>query len=150
MAISGQGDQWLKRFVPYLLYRITNQLTHRIRNQLRRAGINVGRWRVLSALQAYGSVNMKRIAELTVMEQSTVSRIVTQLEREGLAVREVSKADSRFVHVRLTAAGQKAFASIYPTAKRHQQVALTGFSRQDVRMLIRFLDRMQKNIEDED
>lgn len=83
------------------------------------------------------------------MQQPTVSRIVTQLERDGLAVREVSEADSRFVHVRLTATGDRAFASIYPTAKRHQQVALKGFSRQDVRMLISFLDRIQKAIEDE-
>ncbi len=92
---------------------------------------------------------MNRIVEIAVMEQPTVSRIVTQLERDGLAIREVSEADSRFVHVRLTSAGEKAFASIYPTANRHQQVALKDFSRQEVRMLISFLDRIQKGIEDE-
>ena len=83
------------------------------------------------------------------MKQPTVSRIVTQLERDDLVARDVLDADSRFVHVRLTAAGEKVFASIYPTATRHQQVALKGFSRQKVRMLISFLDRIQKAIEDE-
>ena len=109
MPISGHGDKWLHNFVPYLMYRITNQLTRRIRGRLRKSGINIARWRVLAVLQAYGKLSLGRIVDLTVMEQPSVSRIVAQLEREGLAKRKVSTEDSRFVHVSLTRAGEKAF-----------------------------------------
>lgn len=150
MPISGQGDKWLQNFVPYLLYRITNQLTRRIRGRLRKSGINITRWRVLSVLRAHGKLSLGRIVDLTVMEQPSVSRVVAQLEREGLVKRAVSKEDSRFVHVRLTAAGTRAFQNIYPTAQRHQERALSSFTRKEISTLKRLLRRIQHNIEDEE
>ncbi len=150
MPISGQGDKWLQNFVPYLMYRITNQLTRRIRGRLRKSDINIARWRVLAVLRAYGELDLSRIVELTVMEQPSVSRIVAQLEREGLVRREVSTKDSRFVHVRLTASGTKAFQNVYPTAQRHQERALSGFSRKEITALKSYLRRIQANVEAEE
>lgn len=147
MPIRGRGDKWLRGFVPYLLYRISNQLNMGIRSKLRKSGINIARWRVLGVLQAYGEINLGRIVELTVMEQPSVSRIVTQLVEEGLVRRKVSKTDSRYVLVRLTAAGEKAFMNIYPTAKAHQDLALRGFTKTEIRTLIGYLNRIQENIE---
>jgi len=150
MPISGHGDKWLRNFVPYLMYRITNQLTRRIRSRLRKSGINITRWRVLAVLRAYGKLSLGRIVELTVMEQPSVSRVVTQLEREGLVKRKVSTEDSRVVHVSLTRAGDKAFQTIYPTAERHQEGALSGFSRKEINTLKSYLHRIQENIEAEE
>jgi DNA-binding MarR family transcriptional regulator len=147
MPIAGHGDKWLRTFVPYLLYRTSNQLNQRIRTRLRKSGVNLARWRVLAVLRAYGELNLGRIVELTVMEQPSISRIVTQLEREGLARRNVSSEDSRVVNVSLTAAGEKAFKEIYPTAQRHQKRALTGFSRKEIDVLTGYLRRIQDNIE---
>jgi MarR family transcriptional regulator, organic hydroperoxide resistance regulator len=150
MPIAASGDKWLQNFVPYLLYRITNHLNRRLRSRLRKEGINISRWRVLAVLRAYGDLNLGAIVELTVMEQPSVSRIVAQLEQEGLVKRKVSRDDSRFVNVSLTAAGEKAFHSIYPAAERHQEKALRGFSRQEINTLTRFLRRIQANIEAEE
>lgn len=147
MPIAGHGDEWLRTFVPYLLYRTSNQLNQRIRSRLRKSGVNLARWRVLAVLRAYGRLSLGRIVELTVMQQPSISRIVTQLEREGLAKRSVSKKDSRVVHVRLTAAGDKAFDEIYPTAQRHQEHALSGFTKKEIKTLIAYLRRIQDNIE---
>jgi len=150
MPIANRGDKWLRTFVPYLMYHITSKLNMRIRKKLRTSGMNLARWRVLSVLRAYGEINLGRVVELTVMEQPSVSRIVTQLEREGLVKRKLSKTDSRFVLVRLTAAGEKAFKSVYPTAERHQKIALNGFTKKEISTLIGYLRRIQKNIEMED
>lgn len=147
MSMAAHGDKWLGTFVPYLLYRTSNQLNQRIRNRLRKSGVNLARWRVLAVLRAYGKLNLGRIVELTVMQQPSISRIVTQLEREGLAKRSVSSKDSRVVHVRLTAAGERAFNEIYPTAQRHQEHALSGFTKKEINTLISFLRRIQDNIE---
>lgn len=150
MPIANRGDKWLRSFVPYLMYRITSQLNMRIRGKLRNSGINLARWRVLAVLRAYGEINLGRVVELTVMEQPSVSRIVTQLVIEGLVKRKLAKTDSRFVLVRLTAAGEKAFKSIYPTAETHQDLALRGFTKTEISTLIGFLGRIQKNIEVEE
>jgi DNA-binding MarR family transcriptional regulator len=150
MPIANRGDKWLRTFVPYLMYRITSKLNMRIRKKLRTSGVNLARWRVLSVLRAYGEINLGRVVELTVMEQPSVSRIVTQLVKEGLVKRKMSKADSRYVLVRLTAAGEKTFKSIYPTAEAHQKLALRGFTKTEVRALTGYLRRIQKNIEMEE
>ena len=150
MPISGQGDKWLQGFVPYLIYRITNQLTRRIRGRLRKSGINITRWRVLAVLRAHGELSLGKIVELSVMEQPSVSRVVAQLEREGLVKRKVSKTDSRFINVRLTRAGENAFQNVYPTAEKHQALALDGFSRKEISTLKSYLLRIQENIEAEE
>ena len=94
MPIANRGDKWLRTFVPYLMYRITNKLNTRVRRKLRNSGMNLARWRVLAVLRAYGEINLGRVVELTVMEQPSVSRIVTQLVQDGLVKRKLSKADS--------------------------------------------------------
>ncbi|MEX2122837.1 MAG: MarR family transcriptional regulator [Woeseia sp.] len=150
MPIAGNGDKWLLSFVPYLLYRTTNQLNRRLRSRLRKEAINISRWRVLAVLRAYGDMNLGEIVDLTVMEQPSVSRIVTQLDQEGLVRRKASRKDSRFVNVTLTAAGRKAFQSIYPAAIKHQEAALRGFSRKEIENLTDYLRRIQANIEAEE
>ena len=147
MAAHEIGDRWLGKFVPYLIYRITGQLNRNLRRRLRRSGINIARWRVLAVLQDNGRMNMGQIADRTIIEQPTVSRIVDQLEREGLAFREICDEDSRFVQVMLTQAGEEAFREIYPTASRNQEQALQGFTQQEIKTLISFLERIQNNIE---
>ena len=147
MAAHEIGDRWLGKFVPYLIYRITGQLNRNLRRRLRRSGINIARWRVLAVLKDNGRMNMGQIADRTIIEQPTVSRIVDQLEREGLAFREICDEDSRFVQVMLTQAGEEAFREIYPTASRNQEQALQGFTQQEIKTLISFLERIQNNIE---
>lgn len=147
---TATADKWLQNFVPYLLYRITTQLNRRLRSRLRKEGINISRWRVIAVLRAHGGLTVGRIVDLTNMEQPSVSRIVTQLEQEGLVRRKVGRKDSRFVNVKLAPAGHKAFKSIYPTAKSHQERALQGFSAGEVDTLIEYLRRIQANIEPEE
>ncbi len=145
MPTRASGDHWLGQFVPYLLYRITGQLNRALRKKLRRSGINLARWRVLAVLKDNGRMNIGQIVERTIIEQPTVSRIVDQLEREGLAAREICDEDSRFVQVVLTEMGEKAFEQIYPAATAHQKQALQGFSKKEIKTLIGFLERIQLN-----
>ena len=112
MSANRKGDHWLGKFVPYLMYRITNQLNQSLRRKLRRSGINIARWTVLAVLKDNGRMNIGQIVERTIIEQPTVSRIIDQLEAEGLASRETCVEDSRFVQVTLTAAGEKSFKYI--------------------------------------
>ena len=147
MTAHKNGDHWLGKFIPYLIYRITNQLNRALRKRLKRSGINIARWRVLAVLKDNGQMNISQIVERTIIEQPTVSRIVDQLEREGLASREICDEDSRFVQVKLTQSGERAFKEIYPTATEHQEQALQDFSQQEIKTLIGFLERIQNNIE---
>jgi len=150
VPIAMDGNKWLQNFVPYVVYRINNQMTQRLRGRLRKSGVNISRWRVLSVLRANGEMSLGRIVDLTAMDQPSISRVVAHLESDGLVRRKTSKKDSRFVHVSLTAAGNAAFAEIYPTAQKHQERALSGFSNNEIETLKEYLHRIQLNIEAEE
>lgn len=142
----GRGDNWLDGFVPYQIYRITNSLNQRLRARLRTLPISISRWRVLGVLRANGKLTINQIAERSAMEQPTVSRTVTRLVKDGLVSRRPAKQDSRYMEVSLTAAGQRAFDTIYPIAVEHQTNALSGFSDSELDILRSYLQRIQQNI----
>ncbi len=142
-----RGNDWLASFVPYQLYKATNGLSRLLRGRLRKSGINLARWRVLSVLKAFGPLSIGQIADATSMEQPTLSRVVDQLASEKLVTRSTSPADSRFVYASLTEAGEVAFHAIAPAALQHQQRALQGFTQAEIRTLRTLLRRIQHNID---
>ena len=144
------GDNWIEDFVPYRLYRVTNRLNAKLLSRLKSIRINPSQWRVLSVLKAFGVLNIGQIADLTLMEQPTVSRVVAQLEGKGGVSRRPSAADARVTEVALTAKGVAAFEHIIPTALRHQQLAFEGFSAKELETLKKLLSKIEKNIESYD
>lgn len=141
------GNSWLNDYLPYHLYRLTNRLDQRLQTRLRSQGIKPSRWRVMSVLRSYGTLTIGKIAEQALMEQPTVSRVIMQLEADGLAMRQVSTEDSRATEVTLTPAGIEKLEAILLTAYRHQQEALAGLSRAELDTLRVTLNRIEQNID---
>lgn len=141
------GNNWLDDYLPYQLYRVTNRLNQRLQARLRSQGIKPSRWRVMSVLRSRGTLTIGKIAEHTLMEQPTVSRVITQLEKEGLAARQVSAGDSRATEVSLTPAGALKLDAIVTTAHHHQQEALAGLSSSELDALRALLGRIEQNID---
>ena len=133
-------------FLPYLLNRIATRLNHDLLEDLRPLRITVSRWRVLAVLMARNGRSIGELAVYTVTKQSALSRVVDQMERDGLVARRPGKADSRVVEVYLTAAGRKLFEVILPKALKHFGRALDGFSREDAKTLTELLHRVLDNV----
>lgn len=144
---ADKGDNWIEDFVPYRLYRVTNRLNAKLLTKLKSIRINPSQWRVLSVLKAYGVLNIGQIADLTLMEQPTVSRVVAQLEGKGGVTRTPATADGRITEVALTRKGIEAFNQIMPTALRHQESAFKGFTAKELETLKTLLAKVEKNIE---
>lgn len=142
------GDQWLDDFIPYRLYRATTKLNAKLLSRLRTLRINPARWRVLSVLKAYGPLSIGEIAEATLSEQPTVSRVVAQLEKEERVVRRLSAEDSRVAEISLTRQGVDAFNQIVPTALKHQELAFRDVSQKDIAALVAILNKIENNIQD--
>lgn len=89
---------------------------------------------------------MGAIADLTRMEQPTVSRVVAQLEKSGRVTRQFSVADGRVAEVSLTEKGEATFNEIVPAALRHHDLAIEGLSRKELTALIGTLAKIEKNL----
>lgn len=136
----------MDRFIPYLLNRIVNRLNLDLLEALRPLKITPARWRVLAVLMAEDGRSMTELAVYCVMEQSTLTRVVDQMERDGLALRRSRADDNRVIEVFITARGRKAFQIVYPVAVDQANQALKGFSAAEFELFVSLLHRMLDNV----
>ena len=143
---AGAPEMVLDRFVPYLLNRIVNRLNLDLLDALRPLKITPARWRILAVLMARDGRTMTELAVYCVMEQSTVTRVVDQMERDGLAERRLRAEDNRVVEVFITDQGRTAFHTVHPVAIEQADHALEGFSEVESETFVALLHRILDNV----
>ena len=137
----------LDSYAPYLINRVGAVLVARFEaEQLARHGLGIAMWRVLAALSATGSQRQVDLGDLTSIDASTLSRLVTRLVRRGLATRARSTTSSREVRVGLTAPGRALLARLVPAARALETTASAGIAAADLAALRRALRRMHRNL----
>lgn len=143
---EADGNGWLGDFLPYQIYRVSSLMNIRLSGRLKASGINLSQWRVLSVLRSQGQMSMSQIVDATLMEQPTISRVISQLHGDGMVSREISSEDSRVALVSLSERGRVLFDEIAVSAVRHQKIALDGVSKADIAVLRRALNQIEANI----
>lgn len=138
----------LARFLPYHVNRTGVRLATAFGEELARYDLSVPMWRVLAALWDGGERKAGDLMVDTSIEQSTLSRLLTAMEKRGLLRRRRSEADARAVVVKLTAEGRKLTKALIPYALRNERIALRGFSEQEVDQLLAMLTRIYENAAD--
>ena len=89
------------------LHSAAIHLLRLVRKQDAAAGIGPAQLSALSVLVFGGPITLGKLAEAEQVKPPTMSRIVSGLERNRLAEREVDAKDSRLVQVRATAKGTR-------------------------------------------
>ena len=92
--------------VPYLINRagaaVGNRFTHRISDH----GITLPMYRSLAVLRQTGTKTLGELSAMVSKEQSTLSRIIGQMEDLGLVTRVRPKENARIVLIDLTSHGE--------------------------------------------
>jgi len=136
-------------YLPYLVNRVGSIIAEQFGGAvLASHGLSIAMWRVLAALASRGSQRQIDIVDLTSIEASTLSRLVTRLMRRGLVTRTRSARSNREVTVRLSAKGQALVARLVPIARQYEAAAIAGLSSAEVATLKRGLQRIYGNMKD--
>jgi DNA-binding MarR family transcriptional regulator len=137
----------LSDYLPYLINRVGFALVERFsEDALADRGLTIAMWRVLAALSHNGAQRQIDLSNLTSIEVSTLSRLVTRLVRKGLASRTRNSANSREVAVELTAKGRSMVDQVIPVALALEQIAARGLPKSDLAVVKRALRRMHENL----
>lgn len=137
----------LSDYLPYLVNRVGTVMADQFGAQtLAPHGVSIAMWRVMAALSANGSQRQIDLAELTSIDASTLSRLVTRLIRTGLATRTRSTNSNREVIVALSPKGSALVARLIPPACEVEADAATGLSAQELAIVKRCLRRMYANM----
>ena len=137
----------LSEHLPYLINRVGSALVARFSaDALARASLSIVSWRVLAVLSNNGGLRQTDLAEMTSIDASTLSRLITRLVRDGLVKRTRSKSDSREVAVALTRKAKTLMTKLVPVAVGLQNSATQKLAKQDLATLKRVLRKMHDNL----
>ena len=103
-------------------------------------------WRLLSVLSYRGTQRQVDLVDMTSIDASMVSRLVTRLVRLGLVTRRRSETSNREVVIELTAKGRAQVERIIPNAHKLEQIAAAGVPAKDMAVVKRSLRRMYENM----
>jgi len=126
--------------------QILARRTRAINAGLRPYRLDYPRWRVLAVLQEHSGATMGRLADLTSVDRTTLTRTLGLMEKAGLVTRRERESDRRSLTISLTAKGRRMFARILPLTLAETDRALTGFSSEEIGTLRGRLKRMAENL----
>jgi DNA-binding MarR family transcriptional regulator len=132
-------------YLPHDLGRVVNALNLQLMHSLRPIGLTIPQFRVMQFLQQVESTSISGICELTLIEQSVVSRIVNQLEERGFARRARNPRNARMVDVSLTPLGKVVLESLTPAARQIVDATLQALSAREQKQLTELLERLYRS-----
>ena len=140
IAPEKQIQHWVNRF-SFILRRD-------LQDRFRAAGIKMGaeEWAVLLLLWQEDGQTPGALAQRSVKDQTTLTRLLDGMVRKGLVNRTPDAKDRRRVRVNLTAKGQGMQATLVPLAAGLIEQSQRGISTDDLQTTRRVLQQMTDNL----
>ena len=100
---------------------------------------------VLKRLHDQDGMNQNELAFITLRNKSSLTRLLTNMERNGYLVREQSTIDKRIKHVFLTQSGKDTFLKIRPVLKNVMTTIEQDVTEHEKAQIITILKKIQHN-----
>jgi DNA-binding MarR family transcriptional regulator len=110
-----------------LLAQASQLISSEFHKVVLRDGFSVNEWRVLASLYGIEEMSVGRLADVSVIKQPTVTRLLYVLEKKGVVARVVGQSDRRVTFVRITPKGEKIIALLIKQAQLYEQRVLKPF-----------------------
>lgn len=123
-----------------------NAQKNTLRPNMTRIGLSPGQPKVLRFLAAHDSCMQKEIAQALDIEPATVSRLLANMEQNGLVARSAPEERRRAESVRITEEGRAAFSRWETVCHTAEEQSLRGFSEEERQKFLEYLCRMYQNL----
>lgn len=114
--------------------------------EARSIGITGQQWRVLAALARHPGIKQGQVADLMEVEPITLSRMIDRLQESGMVERRADPADRRAWCLHLTDQAIPLVEEMRAIANRLLDVALEGFSADEIASFADFVERFRSNL----
>src|SRR5256712_2746012 len=120
---AGQDRGRLSPCVCSTLRRVTRAVTQLYDDALRLSGLRVTQFNILATIARMGEANLKQLEDTLAIDQTTLTRSLNVLERDGV-IERASHPDGRIKAMRLTSKGRRALEVARPLWARAQDRVL--------------------------
>jgi DNA-binding MarR family transcriptional regulator len=129
-------------YVPYLLRRISDSLSERFGSGLVPHGLTIPMWRIIAVLHGRGATRFHVLVSQTLIEPSTMSRLLKELRTKGYVSRTSSSVDARGVLITPTKKALALVEEMTPFAEQAEQETLAGLTDDEAEMFRRLVRRV--------
>ncbi|SFE13063.1 DNA-binding transcriptional regulator, MarR family [Sulfitobacter brevis] len=144
------AEMGLENFAPYLMNRIMGRYNAAVQSEMAELGLTTPQMRSLSVLSAIDGILIRELAVYAVVQQSTLSRALDALARDGLIRRETDEVDSRATRVFLTDAGRETYERLWPHMSDAYAAMFRGIDDEQKKAFIATLKTIMRNIRKHD
>lgn len=114
---------------------------------MRPVRVTIPRFRVLAVLAEISDLTVNELARHTSIERSALSRVLDQLEADGLISRRQKSADKRALSISITEPGRAAFRAMRPVRNAILKRATEGIPPEEIEQMLSVVQRMLRNLE---
>jgi DNA-binding MarR family transcriptional regulator len=113
-------QRFIDDYLLYLMARASHLISEEFHEQLRRRGISVPVWRVLASLVGSTGETVTGLADVCLLQQPTMTKLLDRMVRDGLVKRTQDNRDRRVVRVGLTPRGDTIIEELIALARQHE------------------------------
>lgn len=149
MQLNATADQRLERLHIFLMEQIVKRYRQVAIRHLKehQANLNVDQWVVLKQISENNGCSQVEIGQSTVKDAPTTTRIIDQLTKKKLIVKQLDPEDRRRYMVFVTEKGSQLIERLLPVVQGYREIAVKDFSQEEKKVLVRLLQRMMDNLE---
>ena len=140
------GEIGLENFPPYLMNRIMGRYNAALREEMAAHGLTTAKMRALAVLSVLDGLLIRDLSVYAVVEQSTLSRALDALERDGLVERKTDPDDSRATRIFMTRKGRETHEGLWPHVAEACAQMFNGIDPEEQRAFTATLQKILRNV----
>jgi DNA-binding MarR family transcriptional regulator len=133
------SGRFVDTYLSALLARASIAVSTEFNADMGRRRMPILQWRILASLSDSPGLSLSDVAELTLIKQPTLTRLVQRLEQRGLLRKVVDEKDRRLVRLSLTARGRDEVKDLVRIALERQKRILHGLDAEALVAALRHL-----------
>ncbi|WP_149541407.1 MarR family winged helix-turn-helix transcriptional regulator [Siccirubricoccus phaeus] len=118
------APRFIDDYLLYLMARASHLISGEFHEQLRRKHVSVPVWRVLAGLVGSKGETVTGLAEICLLQQPTMTKLLDRMVRDGLVQRAQDGRDRRVVRIALTPRGEGLVKELLVAARQHEAEVL--------------------------
>ena len=129
--------------------KVSSAINRRMHRNFRNAGLDITpeQWSILVFLWQQDEVTQKAIADATYKDRPSVTRLIDNMEKQGLVTRTKDLGDRRTNKICLTKKGIDLCSKVHPITLKTMQNALNGLSPEDMSNAQYLLKKIFSNLQ---
>lgn len=129
----------------YLVHKTDVKITNFFIRQLKPFGITPEQWGIICVLQKDKKTNQKELSKTIDRDQTTVVRMVNNLQSKGIIKKVINDTDKRSHFITLTNQGEELKLKLIPIVQQAHETVTNGFTKEQLETLHNLLNQLYDN-----